>query len=51
MADSFLDSTGKAIETIPELYEDGLKPTVQEGGKIIALVPRAINAALVPLRK
>lgn len=51
MADSFLDSTGKVIETIPELYEDGLKPTIQESGKVMALVPRAVNAALVPLRK
>lgn len=51
MTDSFLDSTGKAIETIPELYEDGLKPAVQESGKVMAIVPRAINAALVPLRK
>lgn len=51
MVDSFLDSTGKVIETIPELYEDGLKPTVQESGKVMALVPRAVNAALVPLRK
>lgn len=51
MVDSFLDGAGKAIEIIPELYEDGLKPTVQESGNIIALVPRAINAALVPLRK
>lgn len=51
MTDSFFDSTGKVIETIPQLYEDGLKPTVQEGGKTLALIPSAINAALVPLRK
>ena len=51
MADSFFDGTGKMLETIPELYKDGLKTAVQESGKTMALVPRAINAALVPLRK
>lgn len=51
MSDSSLDGMGKAIGTIPELYRDGLKPTVQESGKVMALVPRAINAALIPLRK
>lgn len=42
---------GKAIETVPDLYDDAFKPTVQESGKTIALIPRAINAALVPLRQ
>jgi hypothetical protein len=38
-------------EVIPEAYEDGLKPVVQETGKTVALIPRAINAALAPLRQ
>lgn len=42
---------GQAIETIPELYQDGLQPTVQETGKIIARIPRAINAAFSGLDK
>lgn len=50
-ADKFLDAAGKAIETVPDLYEDSLKPTVQESGKILSIIPRTINAALVPLRK
>lgn len=51
MTDSFLDDAGNVIKVVPELYEDGLQSTVQESGKTIALVPKAINAALVPLRK
>ena len=46
-----LDATGKAIEMVPDLYDDSLKPTVQESGKIISIIPKTINAALVPLRK
>ena len=33
-----------------EIYEDGAKETVKEFGKIAALVPKAINAALFPLQ-
>lgn len=33
-----------------DVYADGLKPAVVEGGKTFALVPKAINAALAPLR-
>lgn len=50
-ADKLLDATGKAIETVPDLYDDSFKPTVQETGKVLSLIPRTINAALVPLRK
>lgn len=50
-ANKLLDSAGKAIETVPELYDDSLKPTVQESGKILSIIPRTIYAALVPLRK
>ena len=50
-ASKLLDATGKAVETVPDLYEDALKPTVQESGKLMSLIPRTINAALVPLRK
>lgn len=49
--DDILDATGKVVETVPELYEDVFKPTAQESGKTLALIPRTINAALVPLRK
>lgn len=41
-----LKSAADTIEVIPEIYEDGLQPTVQEVGKLVARVPRAINAAL-----
>nr|WP_295681170.1 DUF4393 domain-containing protein [uncultured Lachnoclostridium sp.]DAD78566.1 MAG TPA: protein of unknown function (DUF4393) [Caudovirales sp. ctCiv1] len=42
---------GKAIETVPGVYDDSLKPATQEIGKTLTLIPRTINAALVPLRK
>ena len=44
-----LEGTGEAIKTVPELYDDGLKPAVQESGKTLSLLPKTINAALVPL--
>ncbi len=49
--DKLAGSFGKAIETVPDLYDDALKPATQESGKTLALIPRAINAALVPLRQ
>ncbi len=49
--DKLTSSLGNAIQTVPDLYDDALKPTTQESGKTLALIPRAINAALAPLRK
>lgn len=49
--DKFAEGIGKAIETVPDLYDDTFKSTMQESGKTLALIPRAINAALIPLRK
>ncbi|MDE6435763.1 MAG: DUF4393 domain-containing protein [Lachnospiraceae bacterium] len=49
--DKLAEGMGKAIETVPDLYDDALKPATQESGKTLALIPRAINAALVPLRQ
>ena len=43
--DQLAKGIGKAIETVPELYEDAFQPTVQETGKLVARIPRAINAA------
>lgn len=45
------DAIGNTLQTAPTLYEDALQPTTQESGKTLALIPRAINAALVPLRQ
>ncbi len=44
------EGIGDAVKTIPEIYEDGLKPSTEESGKTLALIPRTINAALAPLR-
>lgn len=51
MLDDLTMGLGKAIKTVPDLYDDALKPTAQESGKTLSLVPRTINAALLPLRK
>lgn len=42
---------GEAVKTIPELYHDGMQPTVQETGKALALIPKTINAALSGLQQ
>lgn len=49
--EKFTGGIGKAIETVPDIYDDGLKLTTQESGKVLALIPQSINAALVPLRQ
>ncbi|MTK08463.1 MAG: DUF4393 domain-containing protein [Hungatella sp.] len=49
--DKLADGTGKILESIPELYDDAIKPSAQEWGKTAALIPQTINAALVPLRQ
>ncbi len=45
--ENFLDAAGKLVNVFPTVYEDGLKPAVQETGQFIARIPRAINAALI----
>ncbi|NFH74412.1 DUF4393 domain-containing protein [Clostridium botulinum] len=47
--DNFLNTAGQALKVAPDLYNDGLKPTVQETGKFIARIPKAINAAFSSL--
>lgn len=49
--DQLAKGIGKAIETIPELYQDAFQPTVQETGKLVSRIPRAINAAFSGLDK
>lgn len=49
--DNFIGAVGDVIKTAPTFYEDALKPTVQETGKILALIPQTIDAALLPLRQ
>ncbi|MCO4662203.1 hypothetical protein Si021_01990 [Streptococcus infantarius subsp. infantarius] len=36
-------------EVASEAYKDGLKPTVQETGKILGRIPRAINSIFLPI--
>lgn len=49
--DKLAGGVGKAVETVPDIYDDALKPAAQESGKTLVLIPRAINAALSPLRQ
>lgn len=49
--DQLAKGIGKAIETVPELYQDAFQPTVQETGKFVSRIPRAINAAFSGLDK
>ncbi len=49
--DKLAGAIGDTLKTAPTLYEDALQQTTQESGKTLALIPRAINAALVPLRQ
>lgn len=49
--DQLAKGIGKAIETVPELYQDAFQPTVQETGKLVSRIPRAINAAFSGLDK
>lgn len=43
------DAIGDTLKTAPTLYEDALQPATQESGEILALIPRTIKAALLPL--
>lgn len=47
--DELTKGVGKAIQTVPELYNDALKPSAKEVGKTSSLLLRTINAALSPL--
>ena len=49
--DKVTKGVGDAIEKVPEVYDDGLKDTVQESGKLVSLIPKTINAVLSPLRQ
>lgn len=44
-------NTEEKIGIASQVYNDALKPTAQEFGKTLCLIPKAINAALSPLRE
>lgn len=46
-----LTGVNKTLEKIPTIYDDGLKEAVKESGDVLALIPRTVKAALVPLRQ
>lgn len=51
----YMFDTGNGVSDIakivPEAYRDLVQPTAREVGKLVALVPEAVNAALAPLKK
>ena len=49
--DNFLNSASNLLEKAPQIYDDGLAPYVKEMGKTLALPPKLINGALLPLRE
>lgn len=49
--DKLTEAVGDILKTAPTIYEDALQPTVQEAGKLIARIPRAINAVFSRLDK
>lgn len=49
--DQLTKGIGKAVETVPELYEDAFQLSAQECGKLAGRIPRAINAAFSGLDK
>lgn len=49
--DKLAGAIGDTLKTAPALYEDALQPTTQESGEVLALIPRTIKAALLPLRQ
>lgn len=49
--DKLAGAIGDTLKTAPTIYEDTLQPTVQEVGKFVARIPRAINAAFSGLDK
>lgn len=44
-------ATEVAVEVAKEAYNDVAKPTMQSTGGVLALIPKAINAALLPLHE
>ena len=49
--DKLAGTIGDTLKTAPTLYEDALQPAVQEVGKFVARIPRAINAAFCGIDK
>ena len=50
-SNDFLNSTGKVLDIVPNVYADLAQPAAKEVGKTVSLIPRIINAALAPLRQ
>lgn len=49
--DNISNGINKVLKTTPELYHDAIQPFAQESGKLIARIPRTINAVFAGLDK
>ena len=45
------DKSGALIELAKEAYKDVVHPVAENTGKVLALLPQVVNAALLPVRK
>lgn len=46
---AIVDGASAVLNAVPEVYNDLAKPAACETGKFLGRIPRAINAALIPL--
>jgi hypothetical protein len=47
--DELAGAVGNALKVAPDLYDDALKSSAQETGKVLNRIPRLINAVLAPI--
>ena len=46
-----LNSLNDTMKTVPKLYDDVVHPIAASTGKLLSIIPRAINAALSPIEQ
>lgn len=49
--DKLANSVSKAVEKVPDIYEDALKTPLKESSDLVTLIPQGVKAALVPFRQ
>ena len=51
MSDQHISLTEAAAKLVPQVYDDMLKPTIQESGKFLAIIPQTLNAMVSGVRQ
>jgi hypothetical protein len=49
-SNNIISATTEVIKVVPQIYNDGLKPSVQEVGKVLVTVTGTLNTLLSPLK-